>query len=40
MSRVLFGADSVYERLRCHVADAYERWGLERMPLGWRWAAG
>jgi predicted nucleotidyltransferase len=38
--QVLFGADSVYERLRRHVADAYERWGLERTSLGWRWAAG
>ena len=38
--QVLSDADGIYERLRRHVAEARQRWGLERMPGGWRWAAG
>ncbi len=38
--QVLFDADGVYERLRRHVDDARERWGLERTSAGWRWDAG
>jgi len=38
--QVLSDADGVCERLRRQVADARQRWGLERTPDGWRWAAG
>jgi hypothetical protein len=37
--QVLFDAGGVYTRLRRSVSAARERWGLERTPNGWRWAA-
>jgi len=37
--QVLSDADGVYESLRGQVTAARQRWGLERTPDGWRWAA-